>query len=148
MTRKQICFHLAQAHRLLPHGQRPTEKHVRIGQLLANWSGSRPTHRRLAAAASCSVGTVKNALNRLQALGLLEWRRQFIRGRQIANRYLFAAFALEAVAAALEAKKEQVLNNAFWSPKFGRLFQPHPVVRTPEEQIAAISGLSLAVGAC
>jgi DNA-binding transcriptional MocR family regulator len=57
----------------LPHGQRPTELHVRVAAKLAFWRSPCPSHRALARASRCSRGTVLNALGRLRALGLLSW---------------------------------------------------------------------------
>ena len=132
MTPNQTCFHLSQARRLLPHGIRPTDLHVRIGQLLANWNGKPPTQQRLADAAGCHVNTVKKALNRMRDLDMLGWSSQYIRGRQIANRYRFNA-SFDPCAVAVPIKKAKVITNTSWSSKIVPLY--HPPLRTVAEQI-------------
>lgn len=79
----------------LPHGQRPTEMHIRIAAKLAFWRSRTPTHRAIARAARCSRGTVLNALSRLRTLGLLSWSARVVCGRgwavRVANAYDFRA---------------------------------------------------------
>ena len=96
MTPNQFCYQATLAHRLLPHGERPTALHLKIARILARWSTSSPSHAKLARAAGCAVRTVQNALNRLRGLGLLVWRHQrrltrWAGWRRLANAYLFNA---------------------------------------------------------
>lgn len=113
MTPNQFCYHVWLAHRLLPHGDRPTRLHVDIARLLARWQHPSPSHAKLARAAGCCPRTVQNALNRLRGLGLLRWThlRRLTRWsgwRRLANLYLFDAssFSLFAV----PRRKGRVLN--------------------------------------
>jgi DNA-binding transcriptional MocR family regulator len=98
MTPNQICYQVHQAHRLLPHGTRPTRLHVRIARTLARWSSPTPSHGKLARAVGCCVRTVQNALGRLRELGLLSWKARFETTRtgtyRRSNHYLFDAFCL------------------------------------------------------
>lgn len=93
----------------LPHGERPTELHVRIAAKLAYWRDRTPTHRRLARAARCSRRTVVNALARLRDLGLLSWANRTLCGSGVAvrlsNAYVFsAATGLESIRILTRAK--------------------------------------------
>jgi len=103
VTPNQFAYHVHLAHTLLPHGDRPTRKHMRVARMLARWQHPSPSHAKLARAAGCCVRTVQNALNRLRGLGLLDWRQQrwlsrWSGWRRLANRYLFnAPFSLLAV---------------------------------------------------
>lgn len=50
--------------------------------------GQHPSHATMAAEASCSVATVKRALNELRAAGVVEWRhRSDGKGGQTSNDY-------------------------------------------------------------
>ena len=79
MTPIQCAYRAVQARRSLPHGQRPTDLHIRVVFLLARWQNASPSHAKLARAAHCHRNSVLNALHRLRDLGLLTWERQFIR---------------------------------------------------------------------
>ena len=71
MTPNQSAYRAVQARRSLPHGQRPTDLHIRVAFLLARWQHPSPCHARLARAAHCHRNSVLNALHRLRDLGLL-----------------------------------------------------------------------------
>jgi hypothetical protein len=100
MTPAQFCFHAWLAHRLLPHGERPTRLHLQVARYLARWQHPSPSHAKLARATDCCVRTVQNALNRFRRLGLLNWQHQgatMLSGRRLRlpNRYrLLASFLL------------------------------------------------------
>ena len=81
MTPIQAAYRAVQARRSLPHGQRPTDLHIRVMFLLARWQSASPPHAKLARAAHCHRNSVGNALHRLRDLGLLAWERQFVRLR-------------------------------------------------------------------
>lgn len=52
------------------------------------FEGQYPSHATMAAEASCSVATVKRALNELRDAGVIEWqRRSDGKGGQITNSY-------------------------------------------------------------
>jgi hypothetical protein len=93
MTDRRQAFFQAVLHarNTLPHGQRPTDTHVRVAAKLSGWRARFPRHRQLAHAARCSVRTVRRALARLHELGLLSWARTVLTGpgwrAQIANDY-------------------------------------------------------------
>ena len=53
MTPNQCAWNAVQARRTLPHGQRPTDLHVRIAFVLARWQHASPCHAKLARAAHC-----------------------------------------------------------------------------------------------
>lgn len=96
MTPSQFAWNAVRARDTLPHGQRPTDLHIRIAWLLARWQDPCPSHAKLARAARCHRNSVANALRRFRALGLLTWQRQVVRLRggwvaRTSNRYLFAA---------------------------------------------------------
>jgi hypothetical protein len=114
MTPNQFCYHVWLAHRMLPHGQRPTKKHVDVARYMARWQHHSPSHAKLARAAGVCVRTVQNALTRLRSLGMLAWTHQRRLTRwsgwlRRANRYTFHAFSLLLVPA---PKKEgnRILN--------------------------------------
>jgi hypothetical protein len=96
VTPNQFTYHAWRASRLLPHGERPTAKHLRVARQLARHPHTQPSHRQLASAAGCCVRTVQNALNRFRDLGMLQWQHVYDRRmrpsdqrRQRANLYLF-----------------------------------------------------------
>jgi hypothetical protein len=94
MTPAQAAYRAVAARRSLPHGQRPTDLHIRVMFTLVRWQHATPDHGRLARACACHRNSVGNALKRLRELGLLDWERRFIRiggGRfaQASNHYLF-----------------------------------------------------------
>jgi hypothetical protein len=97
VTPNQCAYRAVQARRSLPHGQRPTDLHIRIVFLLARWQDASPAHAKLARAAHCHRNSVLNALHRLRDLGLLTWERQHIKLHgwriQTTNRYLFVSNA-------------------------------------------------------
>lgn len=68
-----------------------TRLHVHVAAKLAWWRKPDVRHRELARAARCSTRTVRRALARLHALGLLSWTRRVLAVRgwraQIANHY-------------------------------------------------------------
>ena len=68
-----------------------TRLHVHVAAKLAYWRKADVRHRELARAARCSVRTVRRALARLHALGLLSWTRRVLSVRgwraQVANQY-------------------------------------------------------------
>lgn len=78
-----------------PGGQPLTRLHVHIAAKLAFWRSANPKHRSLARAARCSTRTVRRALARLAALGLLSWTRRVVCCRgwraQVANSYSVGA---------------------------------------------------------
>jgi hypothetical protein len=100
VTPNQSAYMAVQARRTLPHGQRPTDLHVRVMFLLARWQDASPPHAKLAKAAHCHRNSVLNALHRLRSLGLLTWAPQFIQRHgwrlRTANRYAFTSNALPA----------------------------------------------------
>lgn len=79
MTPSQFTYHVWLASRTLPHGDRPTRKHVRVARALARHPSAMPSHRQLARAAECCIRTVQNALARLRGLGMLKWLHVFDR---------------------------------------------------------------------
>jgi hypothetical protein len=95
VTPNQFCYQTWSAHRLMPHGIRPTRLHVRIARVLSRWQHRMPSHGKLARAARCCVRTVQNALSRLRGLGLLGWTHQGFTGRwgrrRLPNAYRFDA---------------------------------------------------------
>jgi hypothetical protein len=142
MTPNQSAYRAVQARRSLPHGQRPTDLHVRVMFLLARWQHASPSHAKLARAAHCHRNSVLNALHRLRDLGLLTWEKQFQRVRgwhlQTANRYVFvgnlACFpAFSQPSAAQKGRKLSSLIGTQTLCSGGRPLLP---VRTVEEQIA------------
>ena len=111
MTPNQACYQAYLAHRTLPHGDRPTRKHLNVIRYLARWQHPCPSHRKLARAAGCCIRTVQNALNRFRGLGMLSWRHQgrttrWERRLQLTNRYAWkASFSLFTVPLQEEQKK-------------------------------------------
>jgi AraC-like DNA-binding protein len=111
VTPAQASYQAHLAARLLPHGLRPTPKHLKVVRLAARWQHPTPSHSKLARAAGCCVRTVQNALNRLRGLGMLSWvhrGRTTPSGRrlQAANRYTWvASFSLFTVPLQEEQKK-------------------------------------------
>jgi hypothetical protein len=98
MTPNQFSWHVFQAHRTLPHGDRPTKKHVAVARALARHPSRMPSHRQIARQACCCVRTVRNALTRLRGLGMIDWKQIFDRRmrptdrrRQRPSLYLFIA---------------------------------------------------------
>lgn len=79
MSPTQAAYRAVIARRSLPHGQRPTDLHIRLMWLLARWQHATPSHSKLARAAHCHRNTVGNALRRLRALGVLDWSPRFVR---------------------------------------------------------------------
>ena len=63
-----------------PDGRRLTRLHVHVAAKLAYWRSTTPRHRALARASRCCTRTVRRALDRLRALGLLNWQRRVVRG--------------------------------------------------------------------
>lgn len=55
-----------------------TRLHVHIAYILANWRSPCPKHRHIAKRAGCSTRTVRRALARLHAFGLLSWTRRVV----------------------------------------------------------------------
>jgi DNA-binding transcriptional MocR family regulator len=98
MDPKAFLAAVQHARDVLPFGQRPTDLHVRVAAKLAFWRNAHPSHRSLARAAKCSRRTVRRALARLSALGLLSWTRRVLVGRgwraRIANGYAFSSMPL------------------------------------------------------
>jgi hypothetical protein len=99
MTPNQAGYQAWHLHQTLPHGQRPTRKHLTVFRLLTRWQHRMPAHAKLARAAGCCVRTVQNALNRFRGLGLLSWCHQGAQMRsgrtlQLPNRYWFTATKL------------------------------------------------------
>jgi hypothetical protein len=137
MTPIQCAYRAVQARRSLPHGQRPTDLHIRVVFLLARWQNASPPHAKLARAAHCHRNSVANALYRLRDLGLLTWERQFTRLHgwriQIANHYLFVSNTLPP-ARAKRAGKGRTLSSLRGPPSLcsGRPLLP---VRTVSEQL-------------
>lgn len=87
MTPNQFTYRVWTASRTLPHGQRPTKKHVRVARALARHPSAMPSHRQLARAAECCVRTVQNALGRFRLeLGLIDWRHVFDRRMRPSDR--------------------------------------------------------------
>jgi hypothetical protein len=113
MTPNQFAYHAHLAHRMLPHGERPTRLHLRIARILARWQHSCPSHGKLARAAMCCVRTVQNALRRFRQLGMIKWTGQAASMRsgrklRLPNRYtLQATFLLFSARAKKERGKNQ-----------------------------------------
>ena len=81
MTPNQFAYAATKFHDNLPHGQRPTDTHVRIAWIMARWQNNSPPHVKLARAAKVHRNTVGNALRRFRDLGLLEWTGRLVRLR-------------------------------------------------------------------
>ena len=138
MTPIQCAYRAVQARRSLPHGQRPTDLHIRVAFLLARWQDSSPAHAKLARAAHCHRNSVFNALHRLRDLGLLTWERQFVRlrgpwCRQTANRYLFVSNSLPPARTRLEGKGRKM--SSLLGPQTLCSGRPLLPVRTVAEQL-------------
>jgi hypothetical protein len=140
MTPNQVAYRAVQARRSLPHGQRPTDLHVRIMFLLARWQNACPSHGALARAARCHRNSVLNALHRLRDLGLLAWERQtqVIHGwrLQTANRYLFVGNLASPPTRAASTKKGRKQSSLIGTQTLCSDGRPLLPVRTVEEQIA------------
>ena len=99
-----------------------TRLHVHIAAKLAFWRSPMARHRSLARAASCSVRTVRRALARLNALGLLSWTRRVFACRgwraQIANAYHLNASSLPSY--------QRIKSSAWLSPPGARLTEVTP----------------------
>ena len=121
MTPTQFAWNAVQARNSLPHGQRPTDLHIRIAWLRARWQSPDPPHAKLARAAHCHRNSVANALHRFRALGLLTWQLQAVRLRggwvaRVANRYLFKAPSLPA-APSPESPSRRKVDSIFPCPQ-------------------------------
>lgn len=139
MTPNQAAYRAVQARRTLPHGQRPTDLHVRIAFLLARWQNDSPPHAKLARAAHCHRNSVANALRRLRDLGVLTWEKRFIRLRgghiaQASNRYLFPSNSCLPTARPVTTRKD--IKSSSLLPKQS-LFIGRPLlpVRSVAEQL-------------
>jgi hypothetical protein len=143
MTPNQCAYQAVAARRSLPHGQRPTDLHIRVAFLLARWQHPSPPHAKLALAAHCHRRSVGNALHRLRDLGLLNWERQFIRLRgghvaQTANHYAFTGQLRlppmdKVCRPSKEPKESKRLMNKLW-PRL----RPILPVRSVQEQLAIL----------
>lgn len=133
MSPSHWFFRVVALRQSLPFGQRPTSDHVQIARHLSRWQNASPTHRKLARAAKVCRGTVKTALKRLRALGLLDWTRQSERrhGRvfRAANRYTFLSNPGRPAAPLPPSKCKK--GYGFSSPTTF-------VLRTPAEHVAAL----------
>ena len=94
MTPNQFAYAATRFRDNLPHGQRPTDTHVRIAWVMARWQNNSPSHAKLAKAAKVHRNTVGNAMSRFRDLGLLTWvgRVVRLRGGHLArgsNQYCF-----------------------------------------------------------
>jgi DNA-binding transcriptional MocR family regulator len=94
MTPNQFYFRVLDARDKLPHGQRPTDAHVRIADQMRRWQNNSPSHTKLARACNVCRETVGNAMKRFRELGLLTWEPRFIRliggfMARASNRYFF-----------------------------------------------------------
>jgi hypothetical protein len=144
VTPNQCAYRAVQARRSLPHGQRPTDLHIRVMFVLARWQHASPCHAKLARAAHCHRNSVLNALHRLRDLGLLTWERQFVRlcgghRAQVANRYLFVSNLPLPPARAVSTKKGRKLS-ALLGPQSFNTGGPQPPLRSVAEQIAFCLG--------
>ncbi len=149
MTSNQAAYRAVQARRTLPHGQRPTDLHVRIMFLLARWQHPCPAHAKLARASHCHRNSVLNALHRLRSLGLIDWVSQFTRLHgwriRIANRYLFVSNLPLPPARSKPVRKDRKLSSLLGHQSLctGRPLLP---VRSVAEQLALLSVASLGNG--
>jgi DNA-binding transcriptional MocR family regulator len=94
VTPNQFAYAASKFRDNLPHGQRPTDAHVRVAWIMARWQDTSPSHARLARAAKVHRNTVANALTRFRELGLLDWKPRYVRlnGGHVArgsNHYFF-----------------------------------------------------------
>jgi hypothetical protein len=137
VTPNQAAYRAVQARRTLPHGQRPTDLHIRVMFVLARWQSSSPCHAKLARAAHCHRNSVLNALHRLRDLGLLTWERQFNRLHgwrlQVANRYLFVSNLALPPARAVTARKGRKLASLLGAQTF-QSGGPQPPLRSQPPQ--------------
>ena len=142
VTPNQCAYRAVVARRSLPHGQRPTDLHIRVVFLLARWQHASPAHAKLARAAHCHRNSVLNALHRLRDLGLLTWERQFTRVHgwrlQIANRYLFVSNLALPPARAVEVKKGKKLASLIGPNTLCSGGRPLLPQRTVAEQLRAL----------
>jgi len=164
VTPNQATYHAHLAHRNLPHGERPTEKHVWVYRHLARYSHNAPSQIRLARLAGVCVKTVYNALMRFRWLGMVTWSAEFITlpsglRRQRPNRYRFLATFLllqrnppgrskilnpDSVVGKLPKERERTVSEQLallgYGPKSHRGAPLRPVdpVRTVAEQLAAL----------
>jgi len=103
-----------------------TRLHVHVAAKLAFWRSPMARHRSLARAASCSVRTVRRALCRLNALGLLSWTRRVFACRgwraQIANAYHLNASSLP--------DYQRIKSSAVLAPPGGRTLTAAPTGAT------------------
>jgi DNA-binding transcriptional MocR family regulator len=121
MTPVQAAYRAVIARKTLPHGQRPTDTHIKVMWFLAKWQHATPSHAKIAKAAGCHRNTVGNALHRLRDLGLLDWDRRFVRigGGQFAqasNSYRFPSNASLPPARAATVGKDKK-NPSFIGPQ-------------------------------
>jgi hypothetical protein len=142
MTPIQCANRAVVARRSLPHGQRPTDLHIRVMFILARWQHASPPHAKLARAAHCHRNSVLNALCRLRDLGLLAWKRQFVRLRggwvaQVANRYRFESNPLPPVRTRPEGKG-RILSSLVGPQTLCIGRRPLLPVRTVAEQLPAL----------
>lgn len=118
MTPAQTFWHAIQARRTLPHGQRPTDTHILVLRHLTRWQHDQPDHAKLAKASHCHRNTVRKALQRFRALGLLTWRATYrlIGGKryQGTNRYHFVS---NAVLPTAKARKERRKSPSLLGPQ-------------------------------
>jgi hypothetical protein len=142
MTPNQCAWNAVQARRSLPHGQRPTDLHIRVVFLLARWQHASPCHAKLARAAHCHRNSVGNALHRLRGLGLLTWERQFTRVHgwrlQIANRYLFVGNLALPPARAVQPRKGKKPSSLIGPNTLCSGGRPLLPVRSVAEQLRAL----------
>jgi hypothetical protein len=144
VTPNQCAYRAVQARRSLPHGQRPTDLHIRVMFVLARWQHPSPCHAKLARAAHCHRNSVLNALHRLRDLGLLTWERQFVRLRgghraQVANRYLFVSSLSLPLAQPVQPRKGRKLASLLGAQTLAH-GGPQPPLRSVAEQIAFCLG--------
>ena len=139
MTPNQCAYRAVAARRSLPHGQRPTDLHIRIAFILARWQHASPAHAKLARAAHCHRSTVLNALHRLRDLGLIAWERQtqVVHGWRIqtANRYLFVSNLPLPPVRSVSAKKDRKSSAFLARGSFNSGGRPLLPVRTVAEQL-------------
>lgn len=154
MTPQQFVFHTMQAHRTLPHGERPTRLHVDVARAVARSPHAMPSHVRIARRAGVCVRTVGNALRRLRGLGLIAWSgqvRHLPSGeiRRLPNRYRFiASFLLSGGARLGRLKtltKDSLLGKLSETERHALRLKwglagggPVAPIRTPAQQIAEL----------
>jgi hypothetical protein len=142
MTPNQCAYNAVAARRSLPHGQRPTDLHIRVVFLLARWQHASPCHAKLARAAHCHRNSVANALHRLRDLGLLSWEPQFVQHHgwrlQVANRYLFVGNLALPPARAVQPRKGKKPSDLLGTETLCSGGRPLLPVRTVAEQLRAL----------